>query len=127
MVVFRAEELSYLAHRAAWQCYRGPIPEGMQVNHHCDRPLCCNPDCLFLGSQADNIADMMSKGRHCSGRNVGEENGRAEITKAEALDVLAMWEEGFSQRTIAEEKGISPSQVGRIIRRESWKHLTEKV
>ena len=51
------------AHRAAWELENGPIPEGMQVCHHCDNPPCVRGSHLFLGTQKDNIADMLAKGR----------------------------------------------------------------
>jgi hypothetical protein len=54
------------AHRVAFQVTNGPIPSGFCVLHHCDNPICCNPDHLFLGTQLDNIKDMAEKGR---GRN----------------------------------------------------------
>ena len=53
------------AHRYAWEDAYGPIPAGLLVLHHCDNPPCCNPSPkhLFLGTQAENMADMVSKGR----------------------------------------------------------------
>ena len=60
-----------LVHRIAWTLAVGPIPEGMFVCHRCDNPPCCQTDPtegypnghLFLGTNADNLADMSAKGR----------------------------------------------------------------
>lgn len=55
------------AHRFAWTIYRGNIPKGMHVLHHCDNPRCVNPSHLFIGDQAANMRDKALKGRQRPG------------------------------------------------------------
>lgn len=54
-----------------WKRLYGPVPKGMGVLHRCDQPLCIEPTHLFLGTQQDNISDMMSKG-HFGNQNTGK-------------------------------------------------------
>jgi hypothetical protein len=56
------------AHRASWRLVNGSIPSGLHVLHRCDVPPCINPSHLFLGTQADNMADMYRKRRHWAHR-----------------------------------------------------------
>ena len=51
------------AHRIAWELTYGHVPSDKQLNHHCDRPLCCNPAHIYVGSQLDNMRDASERGR----------------------------------------------------------------
>ena len=59
-----------LAHRVVYEGMVGPIPEGMFLCHHCDNPKCVRPDHIFVGTDADNKADMYAKGRQASGERL---------------------------------------------------------
>lgn len=93
------------AHRVAYTLTNGPIPPGMSVCHRCDNPPCCRPDHLFLGSQAENSADMVSKHR---GRRVSAD------VEAQAIALLRG---GASQRAAGEALGIGKTTIARIARR----------
>lgn len=60
----RRQGRRWLAHRWAWTQVNGPIPDGMVIRHTCDNPSCVNADHLVIGTQSQNMADMVERGRH---------------------------------------------------------------
>jgi hypothetical protein len=106
------------AHRLSWVQANGPIPDGMLVCHRCDTPACINPDHLFLGTDADNRTDMVTKGRRA--QQHGERNPYAKLT--EDL-VRAIRADARAHRAIASSYNVAKSTVGRVKRRDSWGHV----
>jgi hypothetical protein len=102
------------AHRASYETWRGPIPDGLCVCHRCDNPRCINPGHFFLGTKRDNAADRDKKGRLVVPLNpTGESAVRAKLTAAEVREIRSS---ALSSRKIAETYGVSDSHI-RAIRR----------
>lgn len=59
---------SLAVHRVIYELERGKIPPGMVVMHTCDNPRCVNLAHLQVGTQRDNVQDMIRKGRQRTGR-----------------------------------------------------------
>ena len=55
------------AHQMAYKTFVGDYEKGLLVCHTCDNPTCINPDHLFVGTNNDNVQDMVKKGRARSG------------------------------------------------------------
>lgn len=108
----------FLAHRAAWWIHYGAVPEGLNVLHKCDNPACVNPDHLFLGTQNDNIQDMIRKGRKVYGVCPrGEAHGRAKLTAAQVAEIR---KDPRLSSVVSEEYGVSPSQIYRVRSGANW-------
>jgi len=80
--MIRADHRMQYAHRVAWKLTYGLIPSGLHVCHTCDVPGCVNPKHLFLGTHADNMRDMVNKGRAYRPLQEGEKNYNCKLTVA---------------------------------------------
>jgi hypothetical protein len=58
------QDKDQLVTHVTWRLMKGKkVPEGKCLLHRCDNPPCWNPDHLFIGTRADNVVDMIAKGR----------------------------------------------------------------
>lgn len=119
----RKDKVLSRAHRISWTLFKGPIPEGLSVLHRCDVRCCVNPNHLFLGTHADNTADMMQKGRGKWMPSPGERNGRAKVTNIIVQEIRAQREAGMSYAALARRYDIGANTVRDIALGKSWRHL----
>jgi hypothetical protein len=93
--------------------------ENKVVCHHCDNPACCNPDHLFVGTQLDNIKDMIAKGRDNTARK-GTKNFKAKLSDEQVLSIRSSTK---LHEVLAKEYNVHVQTIGRIKRKESWAHI----
>jgi transposase len=109
----KARKFDWRAHRLSWCVFKGPIPDGIDVLHHCDNKLCINPDHLFLGGQQDNTDDYFTKNPPKGSRSTYKQEYKAheKVTHQDLLDrssKMREWvEEGFTIHEIAEHLKVS--------------------
>jgi hypothetical protein len=100
------------AHRVAWQLTNGPIPAGKVLCHKCDTKLCVNPSHIFVGTQAENVADAAAKGL----LPTGARNPASKLTEVQAREIKALYRKtgprSGNGSELARRYGVSPA-IGR--------------
>jgi len=114
-----------MAHRVSYFLKNGEFDLFLCICHHCDTPQCVNPSHLFLGTPADNHADMIEKGRRVN--HIGSDNGRAKLNEDLVIEIHKKYEGGAESKQLAEDYGVSPSQVISIASGRTWSHLGLKL
>jgi hypothetical protein len=112
-----------LCSRLSYELHKGPIPAGLLVCHHCDNPQCINPDHLFVGSVADNSADMVRKGRahRFNGRRRGVGNPNAKLTTQDVEIIRAQSVGIATDAGLAARFGVSATTIKDIRLGKTWK------
>lgn len=113
------------AHQASFLLSGRTIESGKCVLHKCDTRGCVNPHHLFLGTRAENMQDMVAKGRHRhqvypEGRPHGSRNGRAKLTDAQVLEIRAQLAAGSTQQALADKFGVVQTSISRIALGQGW-------
>lgn len=116
-----------LAHRVAWIVTFSGLPDQASngarccVLHACDNgPLgCVNPAHLFLGTNDDNVVDMLSKQRQAHGSH----HYRARLTERDVLSIRAQYAEGRTIAQLSSERDRPKATIRRIVTRAGWTHI----
>lgn len=131
----KVREYQHRTHRLAWELTHGPITDGLHVLHRCDNPPCCNPEHLWLGTEADNAADRDRKGRtnyprgdaHYTRRRPdwvkrGEQVPGAKLTWAAVREMRELYAAGWgSHRELSLRYGVSRELVREVVNSRRWK------
>lgn len=108
------------AHRAAWIITNGwkPIHPECAVMHKCDNPSCVRPDHLLIGSNADNMADKVFKGRQASGQKTVSGNAKLSPDKVRRI-------RASKERTgiLADALGVSGAAIRFVRAGATWRHV----
>lgn len=102
------------AHRVLWEHLKGPIPEGVKICHKCDNPSCVNNEHHFLGTQTENIYDMIKKDRHYY-----------KLTDDDVLEIRSAPKYRGSGRELANKYGVTPSLICIIRKNKCRKNIQE--
>lgn len=92
--VFNLQGKKHSAHRYSWELVNGSVPEGLNVNHReqvCTSSLCVNPNHLYVGTQADNVRDMIQVGTFNAGGAWRGKRRPKEHGEAIAVGVTQAW------------------------------------
>lgn len=133
----------FSCHRISWVIAHGEPPDNLHVLHKCDNPTCVNPSHLFLGTNAQNTEDCVSKGRHLSPMRKqsarrgerhystyapekicrGENHGMAKLKLEEVLSIKSLLSSGCSRSMLAAWFCVGKTQIDRIATGNRWAHI----
>jgi len=114
---------TFYAHRLSYLIHKGAIPEGHYVCHSCDEPLCVNPEHLFVGTQQDNVNDMLKKNRGDDTPlfKSGENHYKAKLSEEDVTYIRANLTGWGSVAKLARKFGVTPGNISSIKHNRIWK------
>lgn len=118
--MFRVGNRMYNAPRVSYTIANGNFSSNLYVLHTCDNPSCVNPEHLFIGTQDDNMKDMVSKGRQHFHRGI--ENGRCKTDLETVIEIKKLLKLGKSAANIR-DLGYPYRLAAKIKSGENWSHI----
>lgn len=99
------------AHVFAYELANGPVPDGLEIMHRCDTPLCVRPDHLMVGTHLLNVQDAAAKGKYRVSRP-----SKQKLSATQVQDIRSLVASGEKQIRVAERFGVSEGYISRIMR-----------
>lgn len=107
---------SWRGNRLSYHLWNGGLPPGAHVLHRCDNRRCVNPEHLFLGVNADNVADRDTKGRQAR----GERSAQAKLTDQMVRDIRTS---RATTVALSKKYGVGETAISKARRGMTWKHV----
>lgn len=122
------------AHRVAYRLQFGEIEKDLHVLHKCDNHKCVNPNHFFLGTNADNVADKVSKNRQARNTGwktgvknpflTGSKNHQSRLTEKQVIEIRTKYKfKEYPAKRLGDEYGVSKTCVLKIVNNKLWKHI----
>jgi hypothetical protein len=117
------------AHKLVWEAFRGPVPEGMHINHINGVKDDNRLENLELATPSENMVHACHVLGYDAARNLpkqtaGENNGRAKLREADVLEIRRLRAAGeASYSEIMSRYSISSGLVSMIVNRKVWGHI----
>lgn len=105
----------------------GKIPKEKVIRHKCDNAYCCNINHLEIGTQLDNVRDMISRNRNYKGEHKtiqGEKNVNHKLIEQQVKEIYLS---NLSSYKLAKIYNVSRAAIIFIKNKKQWKWLTDEM
>jgi hypothetical protein len=109
--------------RWLYEQHNGLIPKGLVIRHKCDNPKCINPAHLEIGTQHENVKDMVNRGRS----SIGIKHGRHKLTDIQVLEILKLRASGEKIINLAKKFHVSNGTISLIANKKTWRNIKEVI
>ncbi len=114
-----------LAHIMVWEAFKGPIPDGLEVNHDNgdrDDPVITNLELLTKSENQKHAYRVLRRKINVRHQH-GEKNGCSKLTESDVIRIRALHAEGRRRIDLARDFGVSDTTIGKITSRKKWRHI----